>query len=80
MDINMLRDLFMWCSIINIVGMVLSLVMCILARDLVYRIHTRFFPMSREAFNITIYSLLGGYKILVVFFNIIPYIALAIIG
>ncbi len=47
---------------------------------LAYRLHGRFFPMPRETFNVVIYTLLGMYKIIILAFNIIPWIAISIIG
>jgi hypothetical protein len=69
----------MWCSIINIGLLMLTFVMCIFAADWIYQIHSKWFPISRVAFNTILYSFLGAYKMLVLIFNIIPWIALSII-
>ena len=70
----------MWCTIINGGLLIFSSLMCTFAGGWIYRVHSRWFPMSREAFNAVIYSFVGLYKILFITFNLIPYIALAIIG
>ena len=80
MDIETARAFFMWCTIINVALLIFSFLICAFARDLVHRAHSRLFPMSREAFNVVIYSLLGLYKVLVITFNLIPYLALTIVG
>ena len=80
MDISTARDFFMWCTIINIGLLLLSSVMTICCSDLVYRIHTRWIKMSRETFNVVIYSYLGIYKILILMLNLVPYIALEIMS
>ena len=54
--------------------------MCIVAPDLVYRTQSRWFPMPRNTFNITMYSFLGLFKVFFLFFNVVPYVALVIIG
>ena len=79
MDITILKTFFMWCTIINCGLLIYSFVMFAFAGDWVYRMHSKWFPIPREAFNVAIYSLLGGYKILVIVFNLIPFVALVII-
>ncbi|MHC4646213.1 MAG: DUF6868 family protein [Planctomycetota bacterium] len=54
--------------------------MCLCAGDWVYRIHSKWFSISRETFNVAIYSFIGIYKIFVFVFNLIPCIALLIVG
>ncbi len=80
MDIDSIRAFFMWCTILNVALLSLSSLMCICAADWVYRIHNKWFSISRETFNVAIYSFIGLYKILVFVFNLIPYIALLIVG
>jgi hypothetical protein len=70
----------MWCTIVNAVLLIISFLVCSCAGDWVYRMHGRFCPISREAFNVVIYSLIALYKILVVTFNFVPYVALSIVG
>lgn len=70
----------MWCTIINGVMLVLSSTMCILARDFVYRIHSKWFSIPKETFNVAVYSFIGLYKILILVFNVVPYVALLIVG
>jgi len=79
MDIQILTKFFMWCTILNVALLALSSVMCMCARDWIYRIHSKWFSIPREAFNVAIYSFLGLYKVLVFVFNLIPYVALLII-
>ncbi len=80
MSIQILTKFFMWCTILNAGFMLLSFVMVTFMGDIAYRIHSKWFPMPRETFNVVIYSFIGLYKILVFVFNIIPWIALTIIG
>ncbi len=54
--------------------------MILLAREWVYRMHTRWFPISRDAFYVAMYSFIGAMKLLVLVFNLVPYLALRIIG
>ena len=80
MDIDSIRTFFMWCTILNFALLLFSSLVCICAGNWIYQIHSRLFPISREAFNVLIESFIGLYKILVIVFNVIPYIALLIVG
>ena len=80
MSIETIREFFMWCTILNVALLLLSSLICVCARDWAYQIHSKLFSISRETFNVAIYSFLGLYKIFVFVFTLIPYIALSIIG
>ncbi|MBW2664207.1 MAG: hypothetical protein JRD93_20085 [Deltaproteobacteria bacterium] len=80
MDIDIIRAFFMWCTILNLGLLIFSSLMCVCAGDWVYRMHSKWFSIPREAFNVAIYSFIGLYKVLVIVFNVIPYLALLIIG
>jgi hypothetical protein len=80
MDIDSITAFFMWCTILNVALLLLSSLLCVCAGDWVYRIHSKWFSISRETFNVVIYSFIALYKILVIVFILIPYIALLIVG
>lgn len=80
MDMTMLSGFFMWCSILNLGLLTLAFLVKVLCGDFVYRLHSQWFPMPRETFNVVFYALLGGYKLLVFVFNVVPWAALAILG
>jgi hypothetical protein len=80
MDIDIIRQFFMWCTIMNVGLLVLSFLICAMASDWVYRMHSKWFPMPRETFNVVIYSFVGLYKMLVLVFNLVPYVALLMVG
>jgi len=80
MDIQTLTTFFMWCTIINGVLFFLAATLLMLAPDLVYRTQNKWFPIPRENYNVVIYSFLGLLKIVFLVFNLVPYIALLIVG
>ncbi len=80
MGIETVTRFFMWCTIINGAMFVLSAVMCLSALDFVYSMHSKWFHITRETFNVAIYSFIGLYKIVFIVFNIVPYVVLLIIG
>lgn len=80
MDIQTLTIFFMWCSIMNGALLVFWTTMCISAPDLVYRTQSKWFPIPRETYNVIIYSFIGLFKIVFLVFNVVPYVALRIVG
>ncbi|MBA7698890.1 hypothetical protein ES703_107573 [subsurface metagenome] len=80
MDIQTLTAFFMWCTILNFALLLLSSLIYLCAGDWAYRIHSKWFSISRETFNVAFYSFIALYKLLVIVFNLIPYIALLIVG
>jgi len=80
LEIQQLTEFFMWCTIINGGLLVFWTLWLLLAPDLVYRIQTTFFPMSRETFNTMMYGFLGLFKLAFIMLNLVPYIALVIIA
>lgn len=78
MDIQFLTQFFMWCTIIN-GGVLLFWTVCVLCLpDFVYRTQSKWIPISREAFDIAIYSFIGIFKVFFLMFNLVPYLALLV--
>jgi hypothetical protein len=80
MDIQALTTFFMWCTIINGAILVWTSMWSIIAPDFMYRMQSKLFPIPRETFNVIIYSFLGVFKIAFLVFNLVPYVALLIVG
>lgn len=80
MDIQTLTTFFMWCSIINGSILILWTIFFMFAPDFVYRIQSNWFPIPKETFNVIFYAFIGLFKIIFIVFNVVPYIALLIIG
>lgn len=79
MDIPSLRAFFKWCSIVNIGLFAVSALMIWLASDLIYAIHGQMYGLSRESLDVVFFAFLGLYKIFILVFNLVPYVALRII-
>ena len=76
MNIELVQRFFMWCTIINGAMLILSAIMLTFARDWIYSIHGKWFQIPRTAFDVTIYSFIGLFKIFFLMFNLVPYLAL----
>ena len=80
MDVQMLTTFFMWCTLLNVGLLIVSFLMLLVAGDFVYKVHSKYFAMTRESFNASLYLIIGLYKIAVFVFNLIPWIALLIMS
>lgn len=67
---------FLWkCVVINFIILIFMFPI-LLFSDEVYEIHSQWFQGSNEEFATYIYYILGFYKLIWIFFNVVPYIAL----
>ena len=80
MDLQQLTAFFMWCTIINGGLFVIAIVYLVLAPDSVYRMQSKWLPIPRETFNVTMYSFIGLFKLGLLVLNVVPYLALLIIA
>ena len=70
-----------WCTVINFAFMMLWFFAFLVAHDFVYHVHSSMFSgLSSERFDELHYQLLGFFKLSVILLNLVPYIALRIIG
>ena len=79
MNIEMLGQFFLWCSIINLVASSLVFLVLKIGKNRVYKIHSKLFNISEEKSAEAIYTSMINYKTIIFVFNIIPYIAIQII-
>ena len=80
MTLYQLTDFFMWMTILNVALLLFWTGCWFVAKDLIYKMHSKWFDMPREAFNISFYAFIGLYKICVTFFALMPFLALTIMG
>ena len=80
MTLETVRDIFAWCSLINIVFLVWWFLFITLAHDWTYRMHSKWFKLSVETFDTMRYAGMGLFKIGLFLFNLVPYFALRIVG
>jgi len=80
MDLDTLTAFFKWCTILNGSLLLLWSALVAFTPDFIFDIQHRWFPISRDAFNIIIYAFLGLFKITVLVFNVVPFCVCLIIG
>ena len=79
MDLVMIEKLLLWCMVINYGILLIWWLLFSIAHDWLYRLHTRWFQLSRETFDAIHYKSMALYKIGVMLFNLAPYGALWIV-
>jgi hypothetical protein len=79
MNLELILNFFMWCSIINYSLLLLWVILFIFAHDLMKKLNEFLFRRKLEYFDTLHYAGIGLYKIAIFLFNIIPLISLFII-
>jgi len=79
MDINNLITFFGWMTLINIIILFLSFIILVVMKKSILNIHAKLFNIKKEKLNEIYLKFLSNYKILIIFFNLVPYIALKLI-
>ncbi len=79
MNLDQLTEFFKWMTIINIVLLVLSSVITMILKNVTCKKHGKLFGIKEESVALVAYGYLGMYKVLVLVFNIVPYISLLLI-
>ena len=80
MNLQLLTDFFMWCTIINGGLLLLWSVLLLAAPDLIYRTQKQWFSGSKETLLMVMYCFVGVFKMLYLIFIVVPFIVLLIIG
>ena len=80
MNIESLTQFFMWCTVINVAIYIVWVLFVLLAPDFVYRLQTKWIPISRETFNVMMYSFMGAFKVVIIVFCFVPYLSLVIMS
>lgn len=80
MNLELTREALGWCTLINMGLLFYWSLMMLFGRGFVHRMHCRFIPLSEERFNGIHYAGMAIYKLAIFVFNLVPWIALHIVG
>jgi hypothetical protein len=76
MSIDTLRATLLWSLVINYGVLLIWFAAFTLAHDGLYRLHSRWFQVSRETFDALHYGSMAVYKIGILLLNLVPVVAL----
>jgi hypothetical protein len=80
MTIEMLRSALLWCSVINYGLLILWFLLFVIPHEWMYRLYGRWFRLTAEQFDAVNLAGIVLYKVAILLFNLVPYVALRIIG
>ncbi len=79
MTVTDLRDVLIWSMVVNYAVLLVWFAAFTLAHDWIYRLHTRWFHLSRERFDGIHYGGMAAYKIGTLLLNVGPLVGLLIL-
>jgi Family of unknown function (DUF6868) len=79
MNIETARRVLLWCTVINYGVLLVWFFAFMLAHDWIYQLHSRWFHLPVEQFDMLHYAGISIYKIGILLLNLVPYIALHIV-
>ncbi len=79
MAVDTIRDVLGWCAVINLGLLLWWFLFFMLAHDWIYRIHGKWFKLPVERFDALHYAGMAFFKICILLFNIVPYLAIRIV-
>lgn len=69
-----------WCTAINIGILLFSTLITTLTKSFAASLHSKLFHLDPASLPKMYFDYLGNYKILIMVFNLVPYLALRIMG
>lgn len=79
-DMQPIATFLGWCTIINAAILLLSAMLLTLARTAIAGIHARLVGIDRQQAIAGYFSWLGNYKLAIIMFNFVPWIALKLMA
>lgn len=80
MTLETIRSMLAWCTLINWGLLLVWFLMFFFVHDWIYRLHSRWYQIPQDRFDAIHYAGMAFFKILILTFNLVPYLALRIIG
>jgi hypothetical protein len=80
MTIEVAHHFLLWCTVINYGVLLVWFLFFVFVHDWMYRLHGRWFRLSREQFDALHYAGMSIFKIGILLFNLVPFVALSILG
>ena len=80
MTVEVITAVLGWTTLINFALLAWWILFLIFAHDWTHQLHAKWFRLSSEQFDAIHYSLMGVFKMGVILFNLVPYLALRIVA
>ena len=79
-DYNSLLSFLGWCTVLNFALLIISTVMLTVMKDFVYRVHGSITGLDADTLQGIYVQFLGNYKMAVIVFFAVPWLALKIMA
>jgi len=76
---QLLIDFFGWSTVINLIILLLSTLAISFFRETIIKIHSELFNLNKEDLGRAYFNYIAIYKILIIVFNLVPYLALKLL-
>jgi hypothetical protein len=80
MNLDLLPRFLLWSLAINYAVLLAWFLAFVFARGWMHRMHGRWFQLSDSSFNAIHYGAMAAYKLAIFFFNLVPLVALCLVG
>lgn len=77
-DLDALRQILIWSLVVNYVVLLVWFAALVIAHDGIYRLHSRWFRLSREQFDALHYGGMAAYKIGILLLNVAPLVGVLV--
>jgi hypothetical protein len=79
MSLEQLQTFLGWCTVINYAVLIFTTLLLVVFKKQIKSLHSIFFQLSPEKLESLYFKFLAYYKMLVIIFNLVPYVALRLI-
>jgi len=79
MGVEKLQEFLLWCLLLNIGIYTFTVLATVLMRDFMSGMHEKLFGLREDTVHKAFYTYLAAYKLLIIVFNFVPWLALVII-
>ena len=80
MDVNQITTFLGWCTALNILFLAITAIFLFIFNGLVIKLHSKLTGVSIEKLPSLYFSYMANYKIAILLFNLVPYIALRVMA
>ena len=80
MDLEKMQEFLFWCLLLNVAIYTLTALATLLLRNFMSSIHEKLFGLSQQAVHKAFYTYLAAYKLLIIVFNFVPWLALVLMS
>ncbi|TCB67114.1 DUF6868 family protein [Acinetobacter sp. ANC 4178] len=80
MDMELLRQVLGWSLVLNYLILLIWFLVFTYARTWMKSLHGHWFNLNDQTFDAIHYAVMAGYKILIMVFNLVPFIVLSLLS